>query len=475
MKRRQIIGVGVAVVPLLLLYFRRGLSTLWADEASSVWFSRLSWYTILTQLCDPHPPGYYLFLKLWSLPGANELWLRLPSLLLAGGAVYITYWLCKELGYNEIAWFAALLLLFQPLQWWYGGEVRMYALAQFCGITAVWLAVRFWTREGEKWNGALYVVAAMATLWSDTTGVLAWGVAQLLWLAYGRPKARAWLILQLFVWIPILIVGITSGWLPLRGGSYQPIFVAIQAAQFGVELSPATAGRWLLVGIATFLIASVSLAAIWPRINDKRQLVRWIVIASVLLWTGWLLLAAVPRLYTVKRLIIVLLPFLAIAVTHVRRGRVLLLIGGYIITVWVLTQHPHPPWRATITDLMAQESVVWVDEQYAPLFSYYAGDQPAQWEAVRYFDVPQAPSLAPAIGDDLILVGLASPYRVLEATLPDSFFANYAPTATEVISGIELSRYTRLAEPVVPENRPNPGPIVEWQRLLPSPLALCDE
>lgn len=487
MRRRLTWVTALALVPLLFLHARRIGGTLWVDEASSIWFARLPWLTILTRLCDPHPPGYYLFLKLWLSVAESEWWLRLPSLLFAAGAVYFTIRLSRALGWHRTAWVAGLLLLFHPLQWWYAGEIRMYAVVQMCGVAAVWLAVRYF-RADRGWGVAVgYIVAITATLWSDTTGVLAWGVAQLLWLATGRPRPRRWIGLQIVALVPTLAAGFLTGWLPLQGGSYQPVFIAVQAARLGLDISPADAGRVLLVILIAAAAAIVALAAAWPTLCDRLRWGRWlpqsVAWSLLLLWLLVLALSFAPRLYTVKRLVMVLLPFVALGAARARLPRLsgaqvrwALLGFGYLLCVWVLVRHPHPPWRETIMELVYQEpDSVWVDEQIAPLFDYYAGEQGALWQALRLREMVNLPVEGVAAPLSVVLVEVDSPYSALEAALPDRFYAWYEAETSEREAGIARHRYVRRAEPLAEPLRPNLGPLAEWQRLLPSPLALCGE
>lgn len=55
---------------------------IWHDEAYSIWASTTPLLNILRGITDPvHTPGYYLFIKLWSMFSFHLFWFRLSSLL----------------------------------------------------------------------------------------------------------------------------------------------------------------------------------------------------------------------------------------------------------------------------------------------------------------------------------------------------------------------------------------------------------
>jgi len=155
-QREQALLLAACLLTAALPLARFDLS-LWRDEATSVWFARLPLRTLLTSLCDPHPPGYYLILKTWQVGGESEFWLRLPSLLAAILAVPLTYRLGRESFGHRTGWLAALLLALHPLQSWYAGEVRMYAMAQVLSLLVAllgWHLLSESARRPRLWRNA---------------------------------------------------------------------------------------------------------------------------------------------------------------------------------------------------------------------------------------------------------------------------------------------------------------------------------
>src|SRR5690348_14814461 len=75
--------------------------SLWLDEAINVLAAKdLSFWQFVSSypIGDFHPPLYFGILWVWShLFGYNEIFLRLPSIFLGVGTIYVVYLLGKEL------------------------------------------------------------------------------------------------------------------------------------------------------------------------------------------------------------------------------------------------------------------------------------------------------------------------------------------------------------------------------------------
>jgi hypothetical protein len=241
----------------------------WLDEASSVWFARLPAITLLARLCDPHPPGYYLLLKAWSIEGKTETWLRWPSLFAAVLAVALTYRLGKTLCSEACAGWAALLVAVHPLQSWYATEARMYAPVQAAGLLAFWSGSHLLGLEaGDKFKRCLVVIyglSAIIAVGLDYSAFLPLGLLQLFWLGRGRPHWRSWLILQGLVLLLAVLLWVKPSQIQALDHSYHVVFVAILATRLGLALTPAEAGHWLTVIVVGLGLAASLLAWFWPK------------------------------------------------------------------------------------------------------------------------------------------------------------------------------------------------------------------
>lgn len=481
-----------ALLPLPLL-----TQSLWLDEASSVWFARLPLANLLFHLCDPHPPGYYLVLKGWLALGETEPWLRLPSLLASVLAVAFTARAGRQILGGRGGDWAALLLAAFPLQSWYAAEARMYALVQALGIALLLPAWRLLSPLGDDNAGAKrsltgaqigFWLLATAALAIDVSALLPYAALQLWWLARGRPHAGHWLRLQAAVLIPIL-----AWWLTERVGAdtYHAVFVAVQARRLGVPLDPTSAGRLLQ---ALMALAGLTAAAFAWRFSSAHSRVRRLAgrpPGAYLVLTAWLLLlvfSAVPRLFTVKRLLVVILPYLALAlVSGLRRWRPRVAWGavalGLAATAWMLVSFQREPWREAVASVAEAASdrgaVAWVDELAVPAFDYYSRHTTGQqqhitWTPLVGADLPALPGATPAPDGTLWLVLSESPYRNLRVLLSEAFQQQYQLVDGRHYPGIGLYRYRRLAEPLAaPPALTDPAQEAWWGLQLPSPLATC--
>ena len=205
-------------------------------------------------------------------------------------------------------------------------------------------------------------------------------------------------------------------------------------------------------------------------------------------WLALLLLAATSRLYTVKRLLVVGLPYLALLVAYLlapaRWWVIALLLGLELAaTLVVVTRHRPEPWRQVITAVAQAQpgavATVWVDDLAAPAMDYYARRLAIPPDSVRWTPLvatalPRLPETAPAPGEMLWLLTPETEYRRLAALLPPAFFAEYQPLSSDRQDGIGVYRFQRRLAPLTsPPPRPQPSRQDLWGLLFPSPLATC--
>lgn len=479
-------------IPIVLLFSLAVLSvlslarfdqSLWLDEGSSVWFARLPSTTLVQSLCDPHPAIYYLLLKTWLLAADGEAWLRVPSLLAALLAVVLTYQIGKEHCGKTCAALAAILLALHPLQSWYGSEVRMYALAQVAGLLMVWLGWRVLGGSSRRLIFAAYLLAAVTALWTDYTTLLAWGLLQLIWITRGAPYTRRWIALQIIVALPIAIGLLTTNQLSGLRQNYLPTFLALQANDLGLALTPPSAALALQVTILLSLSLSLALAWYWRRHTFLGSPLARSVIVS--LWIALVIASIVPRAFTLKRVIVVMLPYLALATAYslarwpkiIVRAVILLEAIAVVISLFTLQREP---WRAAVVELLTKDtpSVVWVDDLAIPIFDYYARhaappDRPAAWSPLFGRQLPQTPQLQPAAGGTLAIVSNQNRYRRLAAFLPAEFYREYEMSTERHEPGIGVNLYRRRTQPDRAATPPGHTPSDEWGLSLPSPLDTC--
>ncbi len=143
--------------------------SLWLDEAISVLAVRghdLAYIWSHFFAVDVHPPGFYLLLWLTgNLFGWSEIIIRLPSVLLAIGTIYLTFKIGQLLFSKPVGLIAALLLAVNPLDLYYSEEARMYSLATFGVALSFYCFFKYLKGLRVRWW--LYAISLVIIFWSD--------------------------------------------------------------------------------------------------------------------------------------------------------------------------------------------------------------------------------------------------------------------------------------------------------------------
>lgn len=134
------------ILPILFLSFLVriiGLNqSFWLDEAVQAWASSNFSISNLLKVYMPgdfNPPGYHLLIHFWSrLFGTSEIALRMPSVFFGLISVWLIWKIVIIVADNKTANTTALLLAISPLHIFYSQENRMYMLASFAVLLAVW-------------------------------------------------------------------------------------------------------------------------------------------------------------------------------------------------------------------------------------------------------------------------------------------------------------------------------------------------
>lgn len=214
--------VGVAALGAALRWFRIDAQSLWYDEGISAHQLTRSFSEILGAAAqDTHPPLYYWTLKAWGdTVSSSEFGLRSLSALWGLAAVVLTFLIGRRLFGTLVGTLAALLLAAAPLAVYYSQEVRMYTQVTAFGLLAVYAySLR------KNW---LYVLAALATLYTQYLGVAVLIALNLHALLWWRSRSRQ----QWLTWFAANVV-VAIGFLP-----WLPAFLAQQT--HALNTSPRT-------------------------------------------------------------------------------------------------------------------------------------------------------------------------------------------------------------------------------------------
>lgn len=216
---------GLAAVLVLALSLRVELlpvRTLWHDEAYSLEVAQRPVAYIWANLPrdDPHPPGYYLMLHLWTRAFGKDLTTaRTLSLLWGLGAVLLTWGFGRRLGGPAVGIAAAVLVALNPFQIYNSNEIRMYAPLTAVSVLSTWALVRAEERDRAV-DWILYGTAVAGMLYlSYYAGPLilaqgAWLVVRGRWRGVALSGAAA-LVLYL-PWLPALGQSLLANPVPYR-------------------------------------------------------------------------------------------------------------------------------------------------------------------------------------------------------------------------------------------------------------------
>lgn len=123
-----------------------GAESLWFDEGYTAAFISMPFVKMLGFMPthEPHPPLYFIVLKLWSyLGGTSEIALRLPSAIFGVLTVWVLWSLVREHWGGAAAFGAAALCATSGIAVWYSQEARMYSLMLLLAVFSMRHYLRF--------------------------------------------------------------------------------------------------------------------------------------------------------------------------------------------------------------------------------------------------------------------------------------------------------------------------------------------
>lgn len=160
---------GALLLAFVLRAFALRSSDVWWDEGLAVWAARQPLPAMAAWTAhDVHPPGYFTLLHLWlPLAGDGEFAIRFLSALVGTATVAALWKLGRVLlpGRPWVASGAALLLAVARFDIWWAQETRMYALAALLAVLHLTFTAAM-RRRPTLWNGAGFVLTAVAALWT---------------------------------------------------------------------------------------------------------------------------------------------------------------------------------------------------------------------------------------------------------------------------------------------------------------------
>ena len=371
----------------------------------------------------------------------------------------------------------------------------MYTMAEALGLVAAifaWvLIVDLGRKEGRLHRriglAFAYGLATVVALGVDYTAIFPIILVQIVWLAKGHPRVKVWLGLQAAVLILAYLLWLGGAHRSALATSFQAFTLAVQINRIGFDITPADATSMLRIGGILSIILAFFLAWQWPRRLRGLERSTWFQILIVLLWVGMLLFTAVPRLYSFKRQLIAILPYITLAAAYAlvrlpRTVTLLALTAAAVVTMLVLPMHQRESWRQLLTDLSENEQpgVVWVDEWAVTPVDYYnrrlseEGRAQLDWHPLLSRELPQLPATQPQPHGSLRLILAEGPYRNFSELLPPAFYAGYQLMEEQQEPGIGIYHYQRRPAPLDPAPAvPAPSQTTLWSLESAFPLDVC--
>jgi hypothetical protein len=137
------------------------------DEGFSYVFTKFTIPEMLVktvEMIEPHPIGYYVYLKGWmALAGSSEFPIRFSSVIFGTFLVALVWRFARQLGLHRIhpaiPILAATLMAVNPFAVHYSREIRMYAVHMVLTLASMMLMLQIWRKPNWKWVAAYVLVS----------------------------------------------------------------------------------------------------------------------------------------------------------------------------------------------------------------------------------------------------------------------------------------------------------------------------
>ncbi len=390
--RSRWVIIAIFALALALRLSTLASTSLWLDEVATLQVAQQTTATILQNPTgEEHPPTFYLFLKQWIKLGESEYVLRFPSAIFGALSVLVAYWLGRAIGSIRFGIWLAFLLAIDPINLWYSQEVRPYALLTFIAVCGVFFTVRMLKRFSfVAWSGS--VLALSAVMYVDYNGVIFWIILTAATLAvmtvlsrWTRSIITRWLIAQALIallYIPLWSKAIGVIALVIQGNILENHGLLGVGVQIQLQAVPLAL---ILFGLGLVLMIFVVGTWLIHHRNNTAQLFvsrsHLITFAIIIAYAAWLLLAAAPRFYSIKRVLMIYSPYVAAVAAYAlisiqRRSIVYVVVGlatASAILNWIVW--PREDWRSAASFVAQQaqpgDIIVGIPSYITYPFNYY--------------------------------------------------------------------------------------------------------
>ncbi|MDP8256981.1 MAG: glycosyltransferase family 39 protein [Candidatus Alcyoniella australis] len=163
MRRDWIAPCAVTLLAGALRFIGLGDQCFWGDELCSINVTKFPLASSLAYYStDPHPPLFYISVRLMRQFGESETWLRAIPALWGTLAVLVLYLAVRQLHGTRAALIAALVLALNPLHNWISQDLRNLSMLTTLGALSVLLLIPIARGRRDRLSPAHALVTAAA-------------------------------------------------------------------------------------------------------------------------------------------------------------------------------------------------------------------------------------------------------------------------------------------------------------------------
>ncbi|MEM9774597.1 MAG: glycosyltransferase family 39 protein [Chloroflexota bacterium] len=387
---------GAFLAGLILRLLNLGGKSLWFDEAHAYYVANAGAEAFWVRGLDSfHPPLFFHLLQIWSNFGQEEAFLRiLPALLASIGTIPI-FIIGRRIFNSGVGLTAALLFALNPLVMWYSQELRMYAQFITFGLLSTACLATFISTENNRlkiWSALFFVMSTIGILYSHYLSML-FVYAQLLLLlvvwGFGRASLK-----QVGLWALGVAISVGFYWPWINSVPGNRFYTRLLSGDSVSYFSPLVSqfsdniGLIRLVGAVLIVVAVAALVQIrWLReMAEKILSANWFKVGLFVFFVLFLAISVYPRGYTIKRHVLIYVPFLLIIVgiiwpvsTKNFAAVGLLCAASLVASLWNIYLIPKTEWEQInnqiTADVQAYDTVLINPGHMGFAFDYYNEEQ----------------------------------------------------------------------------------------------------
>ncbi|HEV8437810.1 MAG TPA: glycosyltransferase family 39 protein [Methylomirabilota bacterium] len=301
-------------------FFRLDARGLWGDEVWQVWWSDPRVFIRLRHPTDL--PMQYILVRLTTLFGQSEFWVRLPSAVLASANVVVLFLLGRLVFNTTTGWIAALLLAAAPYHVWYAQEAHQYAALSFYSTLSLYFCCTL-LNEPTRRNAVRFGLVTIVNLANHFCAVMPWATEVLVaggWTFvrwWREPRSRQDLMKLMFPLLAVTASGIVPLLVasPLVGKAAYYLFV--QGYVFDPNIPPARIDAPIVVDILSRLGSGAGIPMVLSGAAGAIGILaalyyrRWLGLSVIVTWLGFPFIALAllqPRVYVNARYFLFMQP-----------------------------------------------------------------------------------------------------------------------------------------------------------------------